>query len=141
MKRRRRTEILINGSKHLAEKLAKQMDDLYEVKVIQEPENGLVMMKVRETSKKTLFYPGEVLVTECKVQVKDRIGIGIVSGDQPELAHHLAVIDAAFQADLPETYEWVELLEQEEQNILIKRAAENQSILKTKVNFETMDVS
>ncbi|WP_312098995.1 phosphonate C-P lyase system protein PhnG [Niallia sp.] len=141
MKRRRRTEILINGSQNLAEKLAKHIHDLYEVRVIQAAENGLVMMKVRETSKKTLFYPGEVLVTECKVQVNESIGIGIVTGDQPELAHYLAVIDAAFQAGLPETNTWVELLEQEEQNLLIKRAAENQSILKTKVNFETMDVS
>ncbi|EOR24324.1 phosphonate C-P lyase system protein PhnG [Cytobacillus oceanisediminis] len=141
MKRRRRTEILINGSLALAEKMAKMIHEYYEVVVIQEPENGLVMMKVRETSKKTLFYPGEVFVTECKVKVHESIGIGIVAGDQPTLAHHLAIIDAAFQAELPETNGWIELLEQEEQAILIKKATENKAILKTKVNFETMDVS
>ena len=54
MKRRRRTEILINGSLALAEKMAKMIHEYYEVVVIQEPENGLVMMKVRETSKSPL---------------------------------------------------------------------------------------
>lgn len=141
MKRRRRTEILINGSQKLAETLAQTITEQYEVKVIQEPENGLVMMKVRETSKKSLFYPGEVLVTECKVQIHDTIGIGIVTGEQPELSNQLAIIDAAYEANLPETKEWSQLLEQEEQNIMKTKTAENKSILKTKVNFETMDIS
>lgn len=141
MKRRRRTEILINGSQKLAETLAQTITEHYDVKVIQEPENGLVMMKVRETSKKSLFYPGEVLVTECKVQINDTIGIGIVTGEHPELSRHLAIIDAAYEANLPETKGWGQLLEQEEQNIMKTKAAENKSILKTKVNFETMDVS
>ncbi|MCM3714400.1 phosphonate C-P lyase system protein PhnG [Alkalihalobacillus oceani] len=141
MKRRRRTEILINGSPSLAEEMAETILESYEVKVIQKPEHGLVMMKVRETSKKSLFYPGEVLVTECKVQVEGKVGIGIVTGDKPELARHLAIIDAAYQANVPETMKWDGLLENEEQAIAQAKAAEKQSILKTKVNFETMDVS
>ncbi|MEH7272260.1 phosphonate C-P lyase system protein PhnG [Neobacillus vireti] len=141
MKRRRRTEILINGSQKLVEDMADCIKDNYQVKVIQEPESGLVMMKVRETSQKSLFYPGEVLVTECKVQIEGRIGIGIVTGDQPELSYNLAVIDAAYEALLPETIRWMELLlENEEKAIQEQRAADSHSILKTKVNFETMDV-
>jgi alpha-D-ribose 1-methylphosphonate 5-triphosphate synthase subunit PhnG len=140
MKRRRRTEILINGSKERSEEMANIINEHYQVKMIQEPESGLVMLKVRETSQKSLFYPGEVLVTECKVEIEETIGIGIVTGDQPELAYKLAVIDAAFEAKLPETKLWAELLENEEKVIEEQRAAINQSILKTKVNFETMDV-
>ncbi|NYE08528.1 alpha-D-ribose 1-methylphosphonate 5-triphosphate synthase subunit PhnG [Bacillus niacini] len=140
MRRRRRTEILINGSQKLVEDTAHCIKDNYQVKVIQEPESGLVMMKVRETSQKSLFYPGEVLVTECKVQIVGKIGIGIVTGDQPELSYNLAVIDAAYEAMLPETIGWKMLLENEEKVIQEQRAAANQSILKTKVNFETMDV-
>jgi alpha-D-ribose 1-methylphosphonate 5-triphosphate synthase subunit PhnG len=140
MRRRRRTEILINGSQKVVEDMAHCIKDNYQVKVIQEPESGLVMMKVRETSQKSLFYPGEVLVTECKVQIEGRIGIGIVTGDQPELSYHLAVIDAAYEAMLPETIGWKMLLENEEKVIQEQRAAANHSILKTKVNFETMDV-
>ncbi|MEH7011827.1 phosphonate C-P lyase system protein PhnG [Neobacillus niacini] len=140
MKRRRRTEILINGSQKRVEDMADCIKDKYQVKVIQEPESGLVMLKVRETSQKSLFYPGEVLVTECKVQIEGRIGIGILTGDQPELSYNLAVIDAAYEAMLHETVGWMELLENEEKVIQEQRAAANHSILKTKVNFETMDV-
>jgi alpha-D-ribose 1-methylphosphonate 5-triphosphate synthase subunit PhnG len=140
MKRRRRTEILINGSQKVVEDMVHCIKGKYQVKVIQEPESGLVMLKVRETSQKSLFYPGEVLVTECKVQIEGRIGIGIVTGDQPELSYNLAVIDAAYEAMLPETIGWMELLENEEKVIQEQRAADNHSILKTKVNFETMDV-
>lgn len=140
MKRRRRTEILINGSQKRVENMAHCIKDKYQVKVVQEPESGLVMLKVRETSQKSLFYPGEVLVTECKVQIEGRIGIGIVTGDQPELSYNLAVIDAAFEANLPETIGWMELLENEEKVIQEQSAAASHSILKTKVNFETMDV-
>lgn len=140
MKRRRRTEILINGSQKLVEDIAHCIKDQYQVKVIQEPESGLVMLKVRETSQKSLFYPGEVLVTECKVQIDGRIGIGIVTGDQPELSYNLAVIEAAYENMLPETIGWMKLLEDEEKVIQEQRAAANHSILKTKVNFETMDV-
>lgn len=140
MKRRRRTEILINGSQKRTEDMVHVINEHYQVKVIQEPESGLVMVKVRETSQNSLFYPGEVLVTECKVQIKGTIGIGIVTGDQPELAYNLAVIDAAFEANLPETFAWVRLLENEEKLILEQRATANHAILKTKVDFETMDV-
>lgn len=140
MKRRRRTEILINGSRDLAENFAKSIQNRYEVNVIQEPEDSLVMVKMRETSKKSLFYPGEVFVTESKVQIQDTIGIGIVSGDQPELAYQLAIIDAAFVARLPETIDWIGRLLQEEQNLQKRQADATNSILKTKVNFETMDI-
>ncbi len=140
MKRRRRTEILINGTCDLAEVFAKSILNHYEVNVIQEPENSLVMVKMRETSKKSLFYPGEVFVTESKVQIQDNIGIGIVWGDQPELAYQLAIIDAAFIARLPETIEWIDRLLQEEKKLQANEASVNHSILKTKVNFETMDI-
>ncbi|MBT2758014.1 phosphonate C-P lyase system protein PhnG [Mesobacillus foraminis] len=140
MKRKRRTEILIKGSHTLPKQLARQVEQRYPVKIIQEPENGLVMLKVRETSQKSLFYLGEVLVTECKVCIYDHIGLGVVSGDEPELAYQLAVIDAAFEGSLPETEKWLGLLETEEKNILENSKSMDSSILKTKVDFETMDV-
>lgn len=140
MRRKQRTEILINGSQELAESFAYEIEKNYPVTVIQEPENGLVMLKVRETSKKSLFYLGEVLVTECKAMVEGNIGIGMVKGHHPELAYHLAVIDAAFLGKLPETERWTESLEKEKRNIEEIRRTKNEAILKTKVSFETMDV-
>ncbi|WP_027416784.1 phosphonate C-P lyase system protein PhnG [Aneurinibacillus terranovensis] len=140
MKRKKRTEILINGSQEIAAALAQEIRDKYEVKRIEEPNNGLVMVKVRETAQKSLFYLGEVFVTEAKVQINDSLGIGIVKGDEPELAYDLAVIDAAYNAGLKETEEWSQLLLSEEQRINDKRRSIYHKVLKTKVNFDMMDI-
>ncbi|MTH53513.1 phosphonate C-P lyase system protein PhnG [Bacillus mangrovi] len=139
MKRKRRTEILISGSKELAASMAALAEERHQVEFMTEPENGLVMVKMRETAQNSLFYLGEVFVTECKARVNGTVGIGIVKGHEPELACHLAVIDAAFGATVPETEEWTELLLKEEEAIFERRRAEGRSILKTKVRFETMD--
>ena len=118
MNRRKRTEILIRGSKELAKNLAKEIKEKYEIKTIDEPNNGLVMIKMRETAKKQLFYLGEVLVTEAKIQINGHLGMGIVAGDEEELAINLAIIDGAYKADLKETSKWEELLLNEEKIII-----------------------
>lgn len=140
MNRRKRTEILIKGDQNIAEKLALEINKNYEVKVVQESENGLVMVKMREAAQKSLFYLGEVLITEAKVQINEELGIGIVSGNKPDLAYYLAVIDAAYNANIKETSKWNTLLQEEQ--IRINNEIQNQqlNILKTKVNFETMDM-
>ncbi|MFD4816662.1 phosphonate C-P lyase system protein PhnG [Peribacillus butanolivorans] len=140
MRRKERTEILIQGTADIAKDFAKEIEMRYKVNVIQKPESALVLLKARETAKKSLFYLGELLVTECTVQIQDSIGIGIVKGYREELAHCLAIIDAAYQADLVETRLWSHVLENEKKNIQKNLQELNQSILRTKVNFETMDV-
>lgn len=140
MKRKKRTKILINGSSEVSEKLAKQITDRHEVRMIEEPNNGLVMVKMEENAKKSLFYLGEVFVTECKVQIDGQLGIGILKGDRAERSYHLAVIDAAYQAGLEEVEGWTEILLAEEEKIAANRKAFDNKVLQTKVNFENMDV-
>lgn len=140
MKRKRRTEVLIKGSISLAEKLAKEIEEKYEVSTIQEPTCGLVMIKMRENSKNSLFYLGEVVVTETKVKINNSLGLGIVRENQPELSYYLAVIDGAYNGDLDETYKWKELLIEEELKIKEQERYYMRNLLKTKVNFETMDI-
>ncbi len=139
MNRRRRTEILIRGSKELAEKLAKEIEQKYDIKTIDEPNNGLVMIKMRETAKKQLFYLGEVLVTEAKININGHLGMGIVVGDNEELAVNLAIIDGAYKANLKEIDAWEELLLNEEKLIKKKEDKLSQKILETKVDFTTMN--
>ncbi|OIK15126.1 phosphonate C-P lyase system protein PhnG [Bacillus sp. MUM 116] len=139
MRRKRRTEILINGSKEIAATMAKEILDNYDVAIIEEPNNGLIMVKVRESAQKSLFYIGEVFVTECKARINDSLGIGIVSGHDKELSNHLAVIDAAYKAALKETESWEYLLLEEERKINTEKVARMNQVLKTKVSFETMD--
>lgn len=140
MNRRRRTEILIRGNKCLAKKLAEDIKNKYEVRSIEDPNNGLVMIKMRETAKRELFYLGEVLVTEAKVYVNGSLGLGIVAGDEYELANNLAIIDGAYKGNLEEIREWEELLLKEEDLIKEKEKIETKKILETKVDFSNMDV-
>ena len=140
MNRRRRTEILIRGNKCLAKKLAEDIKNKYEVRSIEDPNNGLVMIKMRETAKRELFYLGEVLVTEARVYVNGSLGLGIVAGDEYELANNLAIIDGAYKGNLEEIREWEELLLKEEDLIKEKEKIETKKILETKVDFSNMDV-
>jgi alpha-D-ribose 1-methylphosphonate 5-triphosphate synthase subunit PhnG len=139
MKRNRRTSILIEGCRELPGRLAKQITERYPVVTVEEPNHGLVMIKARESAQRSLFYLGEVFITECKVQLQQVIGLGIVKGHEPELAYELAVIDAAYQARLPEVEDWQVLLEQEEGNISAQTRSYQQKVLQTKVDFETMN--
>ena len=140
MNRRRRTEILIRGSVDLVKELAEQIEKNYAVTLTEEPNYGLVMIKSRETARKSLYYLGEVLVTEAKVQIKDKLGIGIVSGNNPELSYYLAVIDAAYNNQLPETASWEKMLTGEEAKILENMHKAQSKILATRVKFDTMDI-
>ncbi|CDQ38045.1 MULTISPECIES: phosphonate C-P lyase system protein PhnG [Virgibacillus] len=140
MKRRRRTEILVQSNADLAEHLAETILQTYTCKEIVPPHHGLTMVKMRESAKQSLFYIGEVLVTEAKVEINQYIGIGIVQGMEEELAKHLAIIDAAYNATLPETREWQDLLLQAEADLKAKKAKEQAELFETKVHFETMDV-
>jgi alpha-D-ribose 1-methylphosphonate 5-triphosphate synthase subunit PhnG len=138
--RKRRTRILVLGGETLRKKLADEIRSKYDVKEIESPNNGLVMMQMREGARNGLFYLGELLVTEAKVGIGDVFGLGIVSGDAQDAALDLAVIDAACNAALPETTCWEAELSALEREIEAKMAAEDASVSRTSVNFETMDV-
>ena len=141
MDRKRRTEILIKDSGQVLEQLAGQIGDNYRVVMIEEPNNGLVMVKIRETAQKSQFYLGEVFVTECKVQINGCSGIGMIQGHQPDKAYQLAVVDAAFNARLKESAEWEEVLKGREKVIEQNKQEKDRQILRTKVDFETMDIT
>jgi len=140
MIRNKRTEILIKGSAEISVKLAQEVQTSYDVKTIEEPNKSLVMVKVRESAKRSLFYLGEVLITECKVLINGSLGIGMVKGHEPALAYNLAIIDAAYNANLPQIKDWTKILLVEEARINEECEALKNKILKTKVNFDTMNV-
>src|SRR5690606_33385511 len=140
MKRRKRTEILIQGDGCLATKLADSIAEKYECREVTAPEQGMIMVKMRESAKNSLFYMGEVLITEAKVEVSGKIGTGLLVGMDEQRARDLAVIDAAYKAQLPEAAEWESLLLAEEQQIIRAKAQQQAELFETKVSFETMEV-
>ena len=143
MTRRRRTEIVARASQDFARKLAQDIQATYPIKVIQSPQPGLVMIKQRESGRNGLFYLGELYVTEAKVALGESLGLGLIQDDDADRAadHALnaAVIDAAFNAGVPELAGWLPRFE--EQARLIAQAAANDTarINQSKVSFETMD--
>jgi alpha-D-ribose 1-methylphosphonate 5-triphosphate synthase subunit PhnG len=140
MNRSKRTKILIDGSRNFTRELVNEIARNYDIHVLATPQQALTMVKLRETAQKSLFYLGEVLVTETKVEINNTLGIGIVVGDEEEFSYQLAVIDAAYEANLVETEKWTSIFEEEEKRIHENRILKEASILKTKVNFEMMDV-
>jgi alpha-D-ribose 1-methylphosphonate 5-triphosphate synthase subunit PhnG len=139
VERARRTRILVEGSPELRRELAREVESRRALLDVGEPRGGLVMVKARESAKNGLFFLGELLVTEAKVQVEGRIGIGIIAGDNADAARDLAIVDAAFNAELEESRGWEGRLLEEEGRIRRREAEEAARIERTKVAFESMD--
>ena len=81
-----------------------------------------------------------VLVTEAKVYVNGALGMGIVKGENEELAMNLAIIDGAYKANIEELELWREILIKAQKEIEACEKREASKILETKVDFSTMDV-
>lgn len=139
MNRKRRCQILINGSNDLLTKLSREIESNYPVQQIDPPNEGMVMITMRDTAQKTPFYIGEVLVTEAKVQVNGSVGIGIIKGHHPEKAYHLALVDGAYNCGLKRIPEWNQMLIKEESSIQSRLELEEGRIRQTKVDFSTME--
>ncbi len=139
MKRRLRTRILIDGSPDLLRRLSAEAESSHDVRDVDDPSGGLVMMRLRDTARKDAFYLGEILVTEAKVRIGGTLGLGLIRGDRPEEARRLAVVDAAFNANSPLIADWIPLLEEEDLRIVREKSREAAEILKTRVDFSTME--
>ncbi|MGL4655493.1 MAG: phosphonate C-P lyase system protein PhnG [Sarcina sp.] len=140
MERKRRTEILIKGRRKVLEHMVAHIRSMCEIKVVEKPNVALTMIKMRERGKGGLFYIGEVIVTEAKVYVEKALGLGIVSGIDEEKALDLAIIDGFYNLNLGEEELFYEILLREEARIKALEDRKKDGILKTKVNFETMEV-
>ncbi|WP_373232398.1 phosphonate C-P lyase system protein PhnG [Cohnella sp.] len=139
MKKSRLTQILIEGNPSLLEKLALQIDQQYTVTIVREPEKSLVMNKSRDSVSGNPFYMGEILITECTVAIGETYGFGAIMGEDADRAYQLAIVDSALNAKLPEAMEWERLLLEEEQRTDRKKRLEHSRIMRSKVNFDTME--
>ena len=140
MKRALRTKLLIEIGKTEAIEFAGEILNKYHVEEIQPPKLGLTMIKMRESAQQSLFYIGEVLITETKVKINDSFGIGIVIEEDEHLSRALAIIDAAYKEELPEAVSFEKELVKLEAEYQQQLEKEKCSIERTKVNFETMKV-
>lgn len=141
MRRYERTKVLTEGDPDIARRIAGEVEQVAAVKVVEAPREELVMVKVRESARRSLFYLGEALMTSCRVDVDGTCGRGMVLGSDREAAYALAVADAAFSAAPGrfDTAAWEVLLEAEASRLAAEEAARFDAIAATKVDFSTMD--
>lgn len=139
MKLPQRTKILVEGDHKLLPGFAGQIRKNYVVHTERGAKKSLAMTKARDSVSFQPFYIGEVLMTECTVSIHDIFGFGAIMGEDYDRAYELAIVDAAFRAGLPETKDWIPLLEKEEKRIEIKHQEELALVLRTKVDFGDLE--
>lgn len=138
MKKKDLTRILIGDSACLAH-LAQQVEAGYSVQIARAAECSLVMLKTLDPVAGQPFYLGEVMVTECTVEIEGSRGLGVIMGDEPERAYQLAVVDAAMNARVPEVESWWPLVAAAAENLARKQKEEFTRNQRSQVNFETME--
>lgn len=136
MEKRRLFKILSKADRDTVIGLEKRIREKHELIVVKEPEKALAMIKMREPVKESLFYLGEVIVTEATVSVNGINGTAVAMGDDFEKTRAMAIIDAACNGNFFEEEEALLALEREQ----IRRVEkENAMFMKTMVNFHSMD--
>lgn len=140
MKRKKRTSILIHCEEAQLKYWAENFKKGVSYHIIQPPQRALTMIKIRESAQNTLFYLCEMLVSETRVSCNGIIGIGLIQGDEPEKSKYLAIIDAACNSLHPYVSTFEQELEEVDICLQEIKKQEIASILKTRVQFETMDL-
>lgn len=136
MEKRRLFKIMSKADRNAIIKMADKVRKNHELVVIKEPEKALAMIKMREPIKESLFYLGEVIVTEATVSVDGVGGTAVAMGDDFEKTLAMAVVDAACNKGCFEDENV--LLKLEEEQIILEEK-ENGMFMKTMVNFHSMD--
>ncbi|MEQ3363758.1 phosphonate C-P lyase system protein PhnG [Raoultibacter massiliensis] len=141
MNRYERTRVLAGGDPGVAQAIAAEIEQACDVEVLDAPREELVMVKVRESARNSLFYLGEALMCSCRVRIADTMGFGYVLGSKRNAAYNLALIDAAFSSG--EAFErmskWEQRIEKEARRQREKQAKDRALIERTRVDFSTMD--
>jgi alpha-D-ribose 1-methylphosphonate 5-triphosphate synthase subunit PhnG len=136
MEKKRLFKIMANADPAVIDALAGTIRNGHDIVVVKEPGKTLAMIKMRESVKSSLFYIGEVIVTEAVVALEGVRGIAVTMGDDFEKTLNMAIIDAALNKGVF-TDKAVLLDLERAQNELIQK--ENAMHMKTMVRFNSMD--
>lgn len=108
--------------------------------VLQPPTTGMVMMQVTEVVEHQPFFVGDLLVTECEVQVGGFVARGYVLGEDPDRAFHAAIVQAALaDPDHPLRPRIDAFLTEQAERIAAHQGLEEALVSRTKVHFDTLE--
>ena len=136
MEKRRLSRILARAGKEQVRQLADEIKSAYSPVIVKAPEKSLTMIRMREPVQESLFYLGEVSVSEAIVDLEGAKGIAVLMGDDFDKVLDMAVIDAACNKGVFQRYDVLEQLEKEQTHRLER---ENAMFMQTMVNFQSMD--
>jgi alpha-D-ribose 1-methylphosphonate 5-triphosphate synthase subunit PhnG len=111
--------------------------DRSDVVVLDGPTVGMIMARAIEGAYGEMFNVGEVLVTECRVQVEGRDGWVMLQGSRPSAALGAATIDAALEAGRADRAAVDTLLGRLIASHDAEIAARQADLAATRVQFET----
>jgi len=134
-----RGRILAEGETRAWERLAGEILSCARVRIIRPPAASLVMMRARDPVEGIVFNPGEVLITECEVEMDQARGWGCIMGDEPAKALAAAIIDAALNNGHHLKDKILEELRLQEEKINSLLQLEYKLAGRTRVDFETME--
>lgn len=136
MEKKRLFKILAKANAKEVMNMAQKIEKNHNIVVVKTPNKTLTMVKMREPVKNTLFYIGEVMVTEVIVELDGVKAVAVTMGDDIEKTYNMAVIDAAYNAGCFTDEKILIDMEQKQNQLAMK---ENAMHMKTKVNFNSMD--
>lgn len=139
MEKKRVTRILSRAASADVQAMSAWLQQHYAASVLREPMKTLVMMPMVEPVGTTPFYLGELLASEAMVELAGVRGFGICIGDDFDKSLAMAVIDAAYNARLPEC-QWLDerllVLESNQEKRIARESAVHRD---TQVSFQTME--
>lgn len=136
MEKKRLFRILAKADQETVRQMSEEIQQKFSITVIKEPGKTLTMIQMREPVKQSLFYMGEVIVSEAVVELDGVRGMAVTMGDDTEKVLHMAIIDAAVNKGVFSETDALLTLEQEQTDFVLR---ENAMHLKTMVNFDSMD--
>ena len=139
MQKKRLFQIMSKAKTNQLKILSEKISDTHEIVIIKEPAKNLAMIKMREPVRSSLYYLGEVMVTEAIVECNGIKGMSVTMGDDFDRALCMAIIDCGFNNSFSEMDKITEMLltlEAKQQRLIEQ---ENAMHLKTMVSFNTMD--
>ena len=128
--------IAVCDEQALAELAERVLQSGARVSVLRPPAQGMVMVRARESARRSVFNLGEATVTEAEVEVDGCRGYAMTLGLRPRPALAGAIVDAAAEAlpalrpEIEATLRAAQLAQQEQ------REARWQRVAGTRVEFD-----
>lgn len=118
--------------------LREMIEDKYQVRVVRPAQKTLTMMQFREPVKSSLFYLGEVLCSECIVEIAGVKGAAVMIGDDFSKTAAAAMIDAVYNGNLEVIKTVDKSIRKIAEEQIRSRGALNAELRKSQVVFNTM---